>query len=330
MLRPLVLLLVLANVGYYTWSQGWLDGVAGGSQGDREPQRLSMQVRPEIVRILPPSAAASGAGGGVNSAGGNGAANGAGSAASASSQTSSFGASTFASATTSSANTPAPATATTAATASARLADAGVTGARADGAMPGSSGSNASAGAQAACIEAGPFSALQLVAAQSSLRAASVEPVSEVATERPGAWMVYMGRYVNRDAMLRKVEELKRRQLDYEEVEGLPDLQPGLSLGRFDSRRAADEALVQINHRAVRTARVVTVAPPATLHWLRQAGATPARQQQLLALKAPALGEGFAACGTSPAAQAAQAARQPTPAPAPGAPNAASVGSSSS
>lgn len=62
MLRALVLLLVLANAGYYAWSQGWLDGGTGGSQGDREPQRLQNQVRPEIVRILPPSAAASAAG----------------------------------------------------------------------------------------------------------------------------------------------------------------------------------------------------------------------------------------------------------------------------
>ena len=64
MLRALVAALLLANVVFYAWSQGWLDGVVGArSIGDREPERLSRQVRPDIVRILPPepaSAAASG------------------------------------------------------------------------------------------------------------------------------------------------------------------------------------------------------------------------------------------------------------------------------
>jgi hypothetical protein len=57
-LRAFVGLLLLANLGFYAWSEGWLDSVVGAkSIGDREPERLATQVRPESVRILPASAA---------------------------------------------------------------------------------------------------------------------------------------------------------------------------------------------------------------------------------------------------------------------------------
>ncbi|WP_395058745.1 SPOR domain-containing protein [Polaromonas sp.] len=52
MLRLLVLLLVLANAGYWAWSQGLLAayGLAPGVQA--EPQRLATQIRPEAIRLL--------------------------------------------------------------------------------------------------------------------------------------------------------------------------------------------------------------------------------------------------------------------------------------
>ena len=64
MLRALVAALLLANIVFYAWSQGWLDGVVGArSIGDREPERLGRQVRPDIVRILPPETASAATGG---------------------------------------------------------------------------------------------------------------------------------------------------------------------------------------------------------------------------------------------------------------------------
>jgi len=62
MLRFLVLVLLLANLGFYSWTQGWLDPLVGVSpSGDREPERFARQVRPETVRILPPQAGQSAA-----------------------------------------------------------------------------------------------------------------------------------------------------------------------------------------------------------------------------------------------------------------------------
>lgn len=52
MLRLVVLLLVLANAGYFAWSQGLLAawGLAPAVTG--EPQRLRQQIKPEALRIL--------------------------------------------------------------------------------------------------------------------------------------------------------------------------------------------------------------------------------------------------------------------------------------
>jgi hypothetical protein len=58
MLRLFVLVLVLANIGFYAWTQGMLDSVVGmRPQGDREPDRMARQVRPETIRVMPPVAA---------------------------------------------------------------------------------------------------------------------------------------------------------------------------------------------------------------------------------------------------------------------------------
>jgi len=61
-MRLFVGLLLLANIGFYVWSQGWVDDLVGvHARGDREPDRLNKQVRPETVRILTPQAVAAAA-----------------------------------------------------------------------------------------------------------------------------------------------------------------------------------------------------------------------------------------------------------------------------
>jgi hypothetical protein len=55
MLRALVVILMLVNLAFYGWTQGWLTDVLGLSpDGDREPQRLGAQVDPTALRVLPP------------------------------------------------------------------------------------------------------------------------------------------------------------------------------------------------------------------------------------------------------------------------------------
>jgi hypothetical protein len=53
MLRLLVLLLLLANVAFFSWSQGLLGAWGLAPVQQSEPQRLTQQIRPEGLRIVP-------------------------------------------------------------------------------------------------------------------------------------------------------------------------------------------------------------------------------------------------------------------------------------
>ena len=52
MLRLVVLLLLLANGGYFAWSQGLLRSWGLAPVQQAEPQRLQQQIRPETLRLL--------------------------------------------------------------------------------------------------------------------------------------------------------------------------------------------------------------------------------------------------------------------------------------
>jgi len=53
MLRLLVAVLLLANLGYFAWTRGALAlfGAEPARFSETEPQRLQQQVRPEMLRI---------------------------------------------------------------------------------------------------------------------------------------------------------------------------------------------------------------------------------------------------------------------------------------
>ena len=57
MLRLIVLALVLANAGYYAYSQGLLAAYGFAPATQSEPQRLTQQIKPEMLRILNPQEA---------------------------------------------------------------------------------------------------------------------------------------------------------------------------------------------------------------------------------------------------------------------------------
>jgi hypothetical protein len=60
MLRLILAILLIVNIGFYAWSRGGLDDLVGLTpDGEREPARLGQQVTPEVVKILPPQVAAS-------------------------------------------------------------------------------------------------------------------------------------------------------------------------------------------------------------------------------------------------------------------------------
>ena len=132
-----------------------------------------------------------------------------------------------------------------------------------------------SAASPVACWQSGPLTAAAFAATTAALAAASVprQAWQDEAVDRPGAWIVYMGRYAGREAMARKQEELARIHLSAEPADaasGVPaELVPGLVLGRFDRRGAAEEALAQDAVRGLHTARVVELRPDMTWHTVR-------------------------------------------------------------
>ena len=220
MLRLFVVLLVLANIGFYAWTQGTLDGVVGmRAQGDREPERLTRQVRPETIRVLLPSTAA--------------------------------------------AVTEAP----------------------------------------QVCLEAGPYTPEQITAAEGALQ--TTLPAGSwvnLKTEAPAAWIVYMGKYPNREALQKKANELKLLKIPFEAVRNNPELQEGLALGgRYDNRAAADTALADVVQKGARTAKVVALSQPVVTHSLRVERADATLQSRLAGLRAEALlGKSFVPCPARP------------------------------
>ena len=258
MLRAWVVLLVLANLAFFAWTQGWVDEVAGTrARGDREPERLGRQVQPEVIQIL-------------SAQGAKGAAASVGSAAASSVAPSA-------------ASTPQPPAAATAP----------------DAATPASVPVPAAPASPAplACLEAGPYNSAEAAAAEGAVRAALPEGSwVSVKSGRPGLWMVYMGRFKDRDDLLKKQDELRGLRVEYDELRGPADLLPGLSLGRFEERGNAVNALEKFSLRGIRTAKVVEVRAPASTVMLRVDKAAPALATQVAALSSAALGRGFAPC----------------------------------
>jgi hypothetical protein len=52
MLRLVVLVLMLLNMGYLAWGQGWLLPYGIGPTSQREPERLARQIHPEAIHIV--------------------------------------------------------------------------------------------------------------------------------------------------------------------------------------------------------------------------------------------------------------------------------------
>jgi hypothetical protein len=125
-----------------------------------------------------------------------------------------------------------------------------------------------------ACLEAGPLLPTQIGTATAALQTVlPAERWTSLRNEVPGVWIVYMGRYTERETRQKKIDELRRLNVAFEDIRGIPELSDGLSLGRFTERAAADKALADLSQRGVRTARVAQLSPATTLYTLRVDGA---------------------------------------------------------
>lgn len=235
MLRLFVLLLVLANAGYYAWSHGLLAAYGFAPTSQNEPQRMAQQIRPEALRVLTTAEARQ-------------------------------------------IEVPAPALAP-ALVAASTLA------------------STATANTSAVeCLQVGIFNEEQTVVLRerliSSLPAGSW--VLESALE-PARWLVYMGKYSNADAVAKKRGELRGLGVSFEALNN-PNLEPGLSLGRFDSQAAADIDLARIAKKGVKTAKVIQERAEQRGQRLKLGAVNAALRSRLDAIKPQLAGKPFQTC----------------------------------
>ena len=278
MLKQAALALLLANGLLLVMQTGGLDRFIGigPASAQREPGRLHRQVNPGLVQIVPVAGAAAAA----------------------------SGAAPVASASSAPSVGIAPSAAGTSAASSVSAASAApsITTASTSASSPAAS---PPVSAPLACLEAGPFEAADTAAAERSLRDAGVAPSAwQVLGAAPaGSFIVYMGRYADRQALQRKRDELTRLKVDTEDLRDMPNLQPGLSLGRFDSKASAEAAMARLTQQGVRTAQVVALRPGAapTGQRLRVPSADAALQARLAGLRLPS-GPGFLPCAETGAA----------------------------
>lgn len=266
MLRWVIALLLLANAGYFLWTQGHLAPLGLAPAEQREPERLQGQIRPEVQRLLnAPREVETPAPVGAPAA-------------------------TPAPATP---DIPAPETPATEAPTPQPTPAPPTTG-------PASAPTPAApqlADAARACWQAGAFTGAQAERLRAALPDLGL-PASGwqlVESRSNGRWIVYMGRYDNAEQLERKRAELRELKVDFRTVSA-PGLAPGLALGTFSSEAAAQQALQKLVRDGVRTARVAQERAESISFTLRLPAATTAQRDAVAKLGDLLAGKTLQAC----------------------------------
>ena len=140
------------------------------------------------------------------------------------------------------------------------------------------------------CLQAGLFDEAQTEAVRKVLETALPAGAwSLETTVEPARWIVYMGKFPNAAALEKKRAELDKMKLKLQPLDN-PELQLGLSLGRFETQAQAQASLNTLQRRGVRTARVVEERPETRQSLLRIPAADEALRPRLEELK-PVLGD---------------------------------------
>lgn len=147
------------------------------------------------------------------------------------------------------------------------------------------------------CLEAGLFDAKQ----SASLRQLLDERLPQgswtlQASVLPARWIVYMGKFANPDAAAKKKSELRGRGVAFESLRNAA-LEPGLSLGGYDSQASANQALKDLVQKGVRTAKVAQEQPEQRGDMLRLAAVDEKLKPSLEGLKDVLGGKSLRVCG---------------------------------
>lgn len=147
--------------------------------------------------------------------------------------------------------------------------------------------------APVACLQAGPFDPAQ---ARALRRATDTWPASSwqlLEHEQAGRWMVYLGDIGDELAVRVRRSDLTRRGVDVDSPGSA--LEPGLSLGRYSSPDAADQALAYLTAQGIEGLRVVVERKPMVSYTLRLPRADGALRQS--ARQLPLAGKRLQDCG---------------------------------
>ena len=146
------------------------------------------------------------------------------------------------------------------------------------------------------CLQAGMFTEAQSAALTAALSLAlpagswSLENMVE-----PARWIVYMGRYADSEAAIKKKGELRGLGVTSELVKGAP-LAPGLSLGAYATKPEAEAELALMSRRGVKTAKVKQERPELSGQRLKLPSVSAAMRSQLDEVKPQLAGRALLAC----------------------------------
>ena len=227
MLRLIVLALVLANAGYYAYSQGLLSAYGFAPATQTEPQRMTQQIQPDMLRILTTQESAQ-------------------------------------------AESTSP---------------------------PQSAASASSVSGALECLQVGMFNEEQTVVLREKL--VSSLPQNSWVIESvlvPARWLVYMGKYISDESVLKKKSELRGLGVSFEALHNSA-LEPGVALGSFKTQPEAEAELIRISKKGVKTAKVIQERAEQRGQRLKLPAVDAALRAQLDAITPQMAGKTFAACG---------------------------------
>jgi hypothetical protein len=110
------------------------------------------------------------------------------------------------------------------------------------------------------CLQTPTLDATQIEPLRRALESWPANAWNLDAVTEPARWIIYMGKYADVEQVARKRAELRQRGISFEALAS-PELEPGLSLGGFNSQAEATTQLNALADRGVRTARVVQERP---------------------------------------------------------------------
>lgn len=254
-----MIVLALANAGYFAWTQGYLGGLGMAPVDQREPQRAAQQLKPEALRLLngPKGMPADATGAPPQPE-----------SASVAPPDALPGPAAQAAPTPPAEPAPAPPTAA---------------------AVPGDG--------PRTCWQASGFTEAQaeLLRAELALLGLAANSWQLTETRSSGRWIVYMGRYDNTEQVERKKAELRGLGVQFRELTA-SGLAPGLALGTYSTEAAARQALQQTERDGVRTAKVAQERAESVSFALRLPTITEAQRVAVEGLREAMAGKALRRC----------------------------------